>query len=454
MSIYYKQSDVLFKNSEDSEIIQMIHVDAKHPFVVASGQIDWQKLFLELNPVLYKGIRKFLGRKLDLRAHCGIFILQASHNWTDRFSEEMLRYYAPVRIFCGYVQNSTKSIDHTKIEKFRNRLGKEGAEILNKYLLNLAKKHNFTNGKQLDTDTTVQEAGISYPADLNLMKKLRERAIHIASKILGKSSSKIRELKVLENAARKMEKVYRFFTHGKNVKEQKRKLISKLRKITEVFVDDLVYLSKKPRMTIENIKPALQKELNHLSKIGRTLLFQIKYWLATGNVATGKILSLYKSAPRYIGKGKIGKAYEIGRKFIVNQFHGGFLSVLAPENPIIADSDTLIMALRQSFDIFGELPNSIGADRIYSTKKNIRLLKLLKTSEIGLQPKGQKDWEVDRETAQKLYCRRAAIEPRIGIAGRLGLKKSRAKTDAGDVISGYKAAVGFNFKKLMVCWAR
>ena len=80
-------------------------------------------------------------------------------------------------------------------------------------------------------------------------------------------------------------------------------------------------------------------------------------------------------------------------------------------------------------------------------------MELLKTQEIGLQPKGQSEWEVDRETAQRLYCRRAAIEPRIGIAGRLGLKKSRAKTDEGDLIFGYKAAVGFNFKKLTTCWA-
>lgn len=55
--------------------------------------------------------------------------------------------------------------------------------------------------------------------------------------------------------------------------------------------------------------------------------------------------------------------------------------------------------------------------------------------------------------AQKLYCRRAAIEPRIGICGKLGLKKSRAKTDEGDVITVHRSAVGYNLKKLMTLWA-
>ena len=82
------------------------------------------------------------------------------------------------------------------------------------------------------------------------------------------------------------------------------------------------------------------------------------------------------------------------------------------------------------------------------------LCKALGIEKIGIQPKGTAAWEVDRETARELYCRRASIEPRIGHAGRLGLKMSRMKTDEGDIIAGQKAAIGFNLKKLFTYWAK
>ena len=455
MSVYYEQQNSLFdeEESENSFIEMTIKVPQKHPFVVASKKLDWDALFQEIEPILYKGVNKLLGRWLNLRVHCGIYILQASHNWTDRESGRMLKFYAPARIFCGYNPKSEKSIHFSKLEKFRNRLGEKGAEIMNKYLLQTAKKYNFTDGKIMDTDTTVQDAGITYPADINLMKKLRQRILHFAKKLKMSSTSKFHEMLSLEKNAKKLENKYRFFLTGKkNIKEKKKEIIQELQKISQSFMNNLIHISKLPKAQIAKLKPALQKEIKTLETVGQTLLFQIQSWIIKGEVSKNKILSLYKKMPYFIGKGKIGKKYEIGRKIGVNQYLNGFLSVFIPQNPTIHDALTLPMSIRQSYNIFGEIPDSIGGDRIYSTKKNIKYAKRLKIQEIGLQPKGKSEWEVDRETAQKLYCRRAAIEPRIGVAGRFGLKKSRAKTDEGDMIFAQKGAIGFNFNKLLKFW--
>jgi len=456
MSVSYQQEYTLFPNSEDGAIVVTIKlpkqesmkvpVPRMHSLVIGAENIDWHQMFKELEPVIYKGINKGLGRYLDLRAHCGIYLLQSMHNWTDRFSEEMIRYYAPARIFCGYATNSTKSIDHTRIEKFRNRLGKEGAALMNKYLLMQARKRNFTNGKHVDMDTTVQEAGITHPTEMKLMKKFQERVINLAKKITGTSSGKVKHLKEKIKKTQKLIKEYQFFT---KTKEKRKELIDKVREASLEFLSELQGLAL--MKNAKNLRPFLQQEMNHLLTIMPELMVQIKHWLKTSEVAKNKILSLYKDMPKFISKGKVGKKSEIGRKWIINQLTGGFLLLQCPKNPAIGDTDCVKISLQDSIRTFGEKPESYGTDRGMYSQKNIKRTKKYGIKHIGIQPKGQKEWEVDRERAQELYCRRAGIEPRIGIAGRLGLKKSRAKTDDGDIITGFRAGLGLNLKKFLVC---
>lgn len=437
--MFFEQSDKLFYES-----FQKIEVDPNHPWIIAAQKIDWQKLFLELEAILYKNVQKGIGKHLDIRAHCGVYLLQAMQHWTDRESEDMMRYHAPTRIFCGYDGGTTKWLDHTRIEKFRNRLGPDGAEIMNKYILLLARDNGFTNGKDVDMDTTVQEAGIAYPTEMNLMKKIRERTIKIVSTIKGKTSGIVKELKSLGEKAKKVMKEYQFFA-----KENKNELIEKALGISRKY---LSALEEAVKCGMGKLRPKLRKEMEHLLEIVPTLFGQITKWLKTGKVAADKIICLYKEKPAFISKGKIGKAVEVGRKWIINQLWGGFILLTAPENPKIADTDCVKISLQECARTFGEIPESYGTDRGMYSAANIKRCKKYGVKNIGIQPKGQAKWEVGRATAREMYCRRAGIEPRIGILGRLGLKKSSARTDKGDVITGQKAAIGFNLKKLMLCW--
>ncbi len=91
MTLYYEQSTKLFPQ----ETHQIIDVDSNHSLLLAAERIDWERMFEELEPIIFNGINKEIGRRLDIRAHCGIFLLQSDFNWTDRFSEEMMRYHAP-----------------------------------------------------------------------------------------------------------------------------------------------------------------------------------------------------------------------------------------------------------------------------------------------------------------------------------------------------------------------
>lgn len=453
MTVYYHKEPNLFQ--EEFLKNTTIQMNTQHPILIANQKIDWENLLEEVKNHIYKGKPTSRGRYLHLRAHCGIYLLQASMGWTDREAEDMLYHHGPTRVFCGLNETLGKGIDHTRIEKFRNqRLGLQGAELLNKYLLRSAKKHGFTNGKSLDVDTTVQEAGITYPTEMKLLKQFQKRVKRIAEQCGGLSSQVVRKITDLSNQGKKFFRHYSLFLREKSktkLAKKKKQLTEKMRRLSSVMLKELNYISGiKDKL---QIRPYVQKEIDRLTSLVPTLLEQIKYWLDTGKVAASKIISLHKLIPSVISKGKIGKTAEIGRKIIINQYTGGFLQVFIPKKSNPSDQKILKESIQGAMRTFKEKIESIGADRGFSSGENIKRCRRYHIKKIGIQPKGQGEWEVDREMARELYCRRAAIEPRIGIAGRLGLKHSRAKSDNGDAVFAHRSVTGFNLKKLIRCWS-
>jgi len=78
----------------------------------------------------------------------------------------------------------------------------------------------------------------------------------------------------------------------------------------------------------------------------------------TSEVACEKIVSLWKLVPKAIPKGKIGKPVEFGRKWIVNAYHGGYVLVMAPENPKIADPHCVFESLSLHKTVFDDMPST------------------------------------------------------------------------------------------------
>ena len=95
----------------------VVVLEMNHRLVRLCQSIPWDDLMEKAIPILYEenGISPELGRPLDLRAHLGAYILQATYGWTDRWTQEMLNFYIPARIFCGYLE-SEAGLDRTSIE--------------------------------------------------------------------------------------------------------------------------------------------------------------------------------------------------------------------------------------------------------------------------------------------------------------------------------------------------
>ncbi len=100
-----------------------------HPLIRLARVIPWTDLADIVLPDLKKTPtgKWWLGRKLQLRIHLGVYLLQLLFNKTDRQTEWEVKDNAAYQIFCGFsVVENWHCPDHTKIEEFRSRLSPEG----------------------------------------------------------------------------------------------------------------------------------------------------------------------------------------------------------------------------------------------------------------------------------------------------------------------------------------
>lgn len=424
----------------------MVSVAPEHRLQVLYRLIPWEALMEKAKIILYDehGICPDLGRPLDLRAHLGAYILQTVFNWTDRWTEEMLRFYVPARIFCGFL-DSTGSLDHTSIADFRIRFGEKGAKLITADIMRIAKAFGFTQPDDVDMDTTVQDAGITHPTEMKLMRALFKKAatIHKKLKELGK-----RGIKGIKNALNRFSQLHTEYRFYAKTKEKKNKII---RESVALSQEVLIGLSKLIPGTkdFEGLSHCYQQDILKLLDLGPRLLEQIMHWVRTGKVAQNKIISLWKMVPQAIKKGKLSKPVEFGRKWVINCYQGGYALLTAPENPKISDQDTVWESLSLHQQVFEKPPKSYATDRGMWGQPNLELLLNAGVEKIGIQAKGKAKPLVGKEELLQLSNRRAGIEPRIGHLKTRGLGRSRMKSDVGDLISGYRSALSYNISLLL-----
>lgn len=424
----------------------IISLPEGHRLITLHNSIPWADLMKKAIPILYEeqGISQNTGRILNLQAHLGAYILQTVHGWTDRWTEEMIRYYIPARIFCGFWE-STGSLDRTRIENFRNRFGEKGAKIITQDMLNVAREFGFTAPEDLDMDTTVQEAGITHPTEMKLLDHMIKKAMRIHQTLTNMGKKGIEGIK---KAAKKFSKIYTDYRFFAKTKVKKSKAVKKAVVLAKAVMKEIARLKIEGK-DFNALAQNVQKEILRLQEIGPKLLSQILYWLGTGKVAQDKIVSLWKSMPRAIPKGKIGKAVEFGRKWIINCYRGGYVLLAAPDNAKISDQHCVTESLDLHFDVFGEGPTTYGTDRGMWSEENIFQCLMAQVKKIGIQPKGKAKPMVSQRDYKRLKNRRAGIEPRIGHLKQRGLGRSRMKSDIGDLISGYRSAISYNLALLM-----
>ena len=383
------------------------------------------------------------GRVLNLRAHIGALIAQTMNGWTDRQTEEMVRYHAGVRLLCG-LEGTTTTMDRTRIEAFRNCVGKSCAEELNQMVLRSAMGAGFTGIEICAADTTVQESPIAYPTEVGHLKNIAEKILGFGKKLGLKSVVGLGKLK---DKAQGLFTSIRLFTRGKTEealnkkKKLSKKMHSRVQKMVRIVMEDL-----------KSKRGSLATQAKEQVELYQLMLEQIKIWMKTGFHPKDKIISLWDTTARAISKGKSGKSVEFGRRWIITRLMGGYVTG-TPCQKIGADADTQIAdeVIMNFLDTFGEIPESFIYDRGADSKKNSVFLDEVGVENNCIFPKGRKKMNVSSEVLAMARRERSLNEASIANlkSKKYNFTKPRARSTQTCDHKGFSAMLGFNLNLLL-----
>jgi IS5 family transposase len=108
----------------------------------------------------------------------GLHILKHRYNCSDERAVEELQENAYWQCFCGFETFQTGVLlDATSLVKFRNRLGAQGMKQIEAVLLRTWGQMGLVRTKKIAADTTAQPKNISYPTDVDLLHRIREKIV-------------------------------------------------------------------------------------------------------------------------------------------------------------------------------------------------------------------------------------------------------------------------------------
>lgn len=431
-----------------------VAVSATDPLVRLANALDWRAIAALAIPDLKRTAKGcwYLGRRLSLRSHLAVMILQTLLKETDRGIERRIRETPVLQVFCGRsVLPAWHCPDHTKIEELRNRLSPATHKAIGDYVVTVAVRFGFADVSWMDVDSTVQEANIRYPADSVLMKQLAEKAHRVLAYLQARRKDYVPStLSIDIEHIRKIAQRYFFLSRTAPI-EQRRAIFARYHRLVKrelrAVIDCYGALSERRLGRLPwHIRAILHQVRDH----GWRYLLDVGHFVRTHTVKPSKRLAFHAAAVVCIKKGKAGKPHEFGRVFQLGRLGGNFLIAFHCTSVRMEDKPSLLPAIAEHRALFGKSAlRALGTDKGYYSAKNVRDIEALGIDTAGIQRPATVKARPPPEVAEALKRRRAGIEPLIQHAKSFGLGKSRMKSDDGTLASGYRAVMGFNLHQMM-----
>jgi len=316
---------------------------------------------------------------------------------------------------------------------------------LNECMVQLAVEIGFADPKDMDIDSTVQEANISYPSDARLMLKLAEKCSRIVDSFKLHIPFDLRQI-------RTQSQKYFFAPKNKPI-EKKREIFAEYYKQVKAMTSPVIeWAEQRLKTSTTSLKWNSRLFLKQVGELGRKYIKDVGHFVKTHELKTGKILSFHAHQVTCIKKGKAGKEHEFGRVFQLARVSGNFLIGLCTTDVRLSDKKAVEPMLKKHVELFGaKTLKSLGTDKGYYKAGNIKKAKQAGVKDIGIQAPANLKKSINptnEETQEKIRCRRAGMEPLIGHAKRFGLGKSKMKTDETTHASGFRSLLGFNLSQL------
>jgi len=331
-------------------------------------------------------------------------------------------------------------------------MGQDGIKLINQYVVGLAVKHKLADPCTLVADTTAQEASMPYPNEMGLMSGFLT-SVASAARTVGRGlKGFVQQTESQFKAAKQKAREYRLFA---KTKESKDRVMKQMAAIVEKLNDHLgkaLGEAAAQRERLHKYGIVAKTKLGQLQATMSKLLPQIRYWIRTGYVASGKIINLHIPQLYSIVRGKVGKPVEFGLSWGITRLAGGYLlATLAQDRRELVDTKFAVRAVKDHIALFGQAPQAYAYDRGGYSAQNVSALKKLGVKDVGLAPRGRTQWSVSGVVRQRLVAERALVEAGIGTikSSRYGFNRPAARSAAMMGACGQRAVLGFNSNKLV-----
>ena len=430
-----------------------ISLPDNHPMVVLTETVDWTEIEGRAEKIRERKLKNAAGRPPHLRATLGALILMALRRLPYRELEEQIRYYAPARYLCGLTETDWTP-DFRTIQDFAQLLGEDGVELINEAVVEQAVQLGLADTKLAVADMTAQEAAIPHPNEMGLLAGF-VRSVQAAAQKTGKVLKDfVAQAAGSIKAAKEQLRKYRLFAKSKT-KEGKDRMVAQMTRIVEGLNQELgkaLAVANEQGHKLRGHAVVAQGKLLELHDTMSKLVPQIRHWLRTGFVASGKVLNLHIPELYSIVRGKVGKAVEFGISWGITRLGGGFvLATMARSKSELTDSKFAVRAVERLKALFGKAPQAYAYDRGGYSTQNVNDLRKLGVRDVGLAPRGRVAWQVNGRVREKLIAERALVEGSIGTlkSPKYGFNRPAARSIAMMGVCGQRAALGLNLTKLL-----
>jgi len=435
-----------------AQLVQ-IEVSPTHPLLLLQQALPWEAI----TEVMTRHWREYgknvdggPGLPWDVSLYVPLVVLMLIKGFDSRQMEAYLAENVVARVFIGRHHDAHAQIrDHSNIARAYAALGKEGIEEVNTLVVKEAHRFGFVDEGVLSADTTAQELPIGYPNEPGILRGLAQRVgralVQLKKRgVLGLEAALDQVQTVLRSV-----KEHHLFTKDKT---QKREVLTRiLREVGELIVQTRPLVQRLGTSSDQVIQHA-RSRLCAMHEVIKPLMGQIVHWVSTGKVAANKIIHVGIPQARAIVRNKSGKKTEFGLAYLISRLGGGYLFGML----IAANADERQMPLKALAGyraIFGQeaTPELVVYDRGGDAVATRKQLASAGVKQIGIQPKGQRAWQVAGAVREEVRSERGKTEGVIGTlkSGKYKFNNPKERRWQTLEMAGPRSILSFNLNKFM-----
>lgn len=396
-----------------------------HQLVKLAKSLPWDKLEVEFGS-LYASV----GRpSIPIRVMVSLLLLQRMFDVSD---EQVVKQWVQNpywQNFSGMTSFQWKiPCDPTELIKFRNRIGREGAEKILAWTIETHQREGNVQAETVIIDSTVQEKNVTTPRDHKLFRRIAERLLALAASegvILRRSYRRTIRKQVMQLRT----------ANFPRARKQARRAERRLKTIAGALLRDV-----QRKLTPERL--ALHEEtFGTMTQI-----------LTQGRGGPDHIYSLHEPQTYCIGKGKDRAKYEFGTKvtLAIDPVSGVIVGALNHQQNVY-DGHVTPEARDQIQDLTGTKPTVMVGDQGYKGADLVAAMaedgtRMITPVDLRKATKGT----AEHRKLRKLLAKRSRIEAVIGhLKAEHRLCRNYLHGILGDEFNVLLAAVGWNLKKLL-----